>query len=115
VEPAEGRPVAAGALALLFALVAVGVFLSAKRPMSRRAAPGSSSRQQEGMLSVGRLGTKADALLGELVRLERDRQAGGIGADVFARRRDEIMAALEHLYASEIEQEGAPSPSSSSY
>jgi hypothetical protein len=61
-----------------------------------------------------RLVSRRDKLFNELVRLEQDRRGGKIGEGKYAARREEIVAALEHIYgALDGDDTGPPGPSDS--
>lgn len=75
-------------LTIAAAIVAVG-FFAFSRP----------SRPDEGAARERkRLVARREKLLGELVRLETDRQAGRAVVDRYAARREELIAALEQVY-----------------
>lgn len=58
-----------------------------------------------------RLVSKRDKLFAQLVRLEGDHRNGRGDADRYSARREELIAALERLYAALDEDEAGPDPS----
>jgi hypothetical protein len=57
-----------------------------------------------------RLVVRRDKLLNELVKLERDHGSGKIGVARYASRREEIVAALEHIYGALDSDDLGPEP-----
>jgi hypothetical protein len=57
-----------------------------------------------------RLVARRDKLLNELVKLERDNGSGKIGGARYASRREEIVAALEHIYGALDSDDLGPEP-----
>ena len=88
----EGMPHHSGvprwtALSLALLIVLVGVF-----------AAGRTDRTDVESSEQKRLVTRREKLLSDLVRLEREHRAGKVSPDRFASRREELVAALEHVY-----------------
>ena len=75
------------ALSLAGAIIVGGAWLS-------RGPRDSSARSAERK----RLMSRRDKLFTDLVRLEHDHRSGKIGEGRYAARREEIVAALEHIY-----------------
>jgi hypothetical protein len=76
------------ALALAMGIAIVGLW-SARQPEDDAAGAAAERR---------RLIAKRDKLLNNVVRLEYDRRQGKIDDDRYRTRREELMAALEHMY-----------------
>ena len=87
------------ALALAIAIVAAGLW-AATRPEDR------TTRAAERK----RLLARREKLFGELVRLEADHRAGRAGDARYAARREEIVAALEHVYGALDSDDTTPEP-----
>jgi len=57
-----------------------------------------------------RLLAKRDRLFGELVRLEADRRNGRVDDRRYGTRREELVAALEHIYGALDTEDAGPEP-----
>jgi len=57
-----------------------------------------------------RLVARRDKLLGELVRLEAEHRNGRADSPRYAARREELLAALEHLYGALDSDDTGPEP-----
>ena len=93
------------AIALLLAsgIAVVGVVLgytgkAAGQPDSRRAAERK------------RLVSRRERLMNELVRVETDRRSGRIDEQRYTKRREELIAALEHVYGALDNDDAGPEP-----
>ncbi|HET7695515.1 MAG TPA: hypothetical protein VFK57_07400 [Vicinamibacterales bacterium] len=82
------------ALALAFAIIAAGVWGA-----SRGGSPQVSARRQQ-------MQARRDKLFAELAALEEQRRSGAVDARVYATRREQLVTALEDLYAG-LERESA--------
>jgi len=87
------------ALALAAALVLVGAWTVARAPASLAA--DNAGRK--------RLIARREKLFGELVRLEHDRPNGRANEQRYSARREELLAALEHVYST-LDDEGGGGP-----
>jgi hypothetical protein len=75
------------ALSLAGTVIVVGVFL------------GRGARESTALAAERkRLTSRRDKLFNDLVRLEQDHRSGKVGEGRYAARREEIVAALEHIY-----------------
>jgi len=86
-------------LALAMAIVAAGLW-AATRPEDRTARAAERKR----------LLARREKLFGELVRLEADHRAGRAGDARYAARREELVAALEHVYGALDSDDTTPEP-----
>jgi hypothetical protein len=87
------------ALALAGTIIAAGVWLS-------RGPKGSTALAAERK----RLVSRRDKLFNDLVRLEHDHRSGKIGDGRYVARREEIVAALEHIYGALDADDMGPEP-----
>jgi len=87
------------ALGLAIAIAAVGAW-AASRPEDRAAR--AAERRQ--------LLARRDKLFGELVRLEADHRSGRGNPAKYAARREELVAALEHVYGALDSDDTTPEP-----
>jgi hypothetical protein len=88
------------AIGLAGAIVLFGVWASSK-PQDTGAADAAERK---------RLIAKRDKLLNDLVRLETDRRRGRVDDGRYAARREELIAALEHIYGALDTQDAGPEP-----
>jgi hypothetical protein len=87
------------ALTLVAVIIVGGVWMS-RRPDDAEAK--AAERQ--------RLIARREKLFAELVRLENDQRSGKVGQNRFASRREEIIAALEHIYGALDSDNLGPDP-----
>ena len=87
------------ALSLAGTVIVVGVFLSRG---SRESTALAAERK--------RLMSRRDKLFNDLVRLEHDHRIGKVGEGRYATRREEIVAALEHIYGALDADDMGPEP-----
>ena len=87
-------------LTLAAAIALIGVF-AATRPAADEAAVAAERK---------RLIARREKLFGDLVRLENDRRAGRIEERRYAARREELLAALEQIYAALDSHDTGPQP-----
>ncbi len=86
------------ALTLAIAVIGIGLW-AAMRPEDRAAI--AAERKQ--------LVARRDRLFGELVKLETDRRSGRVTGSRYADRREELVAALEHVYGA-LDDDTGPHP-----
>jgi hypothetical protein len=99
--PHHSRAPRSIALALAVGIAIVGVWLASRPP----------SDTSEEAAERRRLVAKREKLLNELARLEHDRRSGRTDESRYSMRRQELMAALEHVYgALDSDEAAGPEP-----
>lgn len=88
------------ALALAIAIALAGAWAATRAPRDARAAA-----------ERARLISRRERLLNELVRLEHEHRKGRTPEPRYSSRREEIVAALEHVYGALDSDDAAPDPS----
>ncbi len=87
------------ALSLVSVIVVVGVWMC-RRPDDA----GARATERKRLLS------RRDKLFNDLVKLEHDQRSGKVASPRFASRREEIVAALEHIYGALDSDDHGPEP-----
>jgi hypothetical protein len=90
------------ALALAGLIALIGGLLAVRRPEANRMEIAAERK---------RLTSKRDKLLAQLVRLEQEHRSGRGDAARYARRREELVAALERVYSALDQDDAGPDPS----
>ena len=88
------------ALSLAMGIAIIGAWAAARVPAE------SESRQAERK----RLIARRNRLFDELIRLEQDRRGGRADGQRYAARREELLAALEHVYGALDSDDSGPGP-----
>ncbi len=98
--PHHSRTPRVTALAMAAAIVLIGAWTIVSGPEER----GGDTAERK------RLTARRDKLFNELVRLEHDRRNGRANEQRYGARREELLAALEHVYGALDDEGGGPNP-----